>query len=221
MKRQQSFLPYQSRLKRGLVTCLLAFSLPAAAHNVVGGVYAIGTEIEGEAGFSNGDSAKPGLKVEVLDANGTLLGSTVTEDEGFFRFQATRRVEHRFRIEMGSGHLLEVSLPADELPESLSDSTGNVVINSDASTNGALISGTVIAAGVSPASGVTTAIDQAALQAVIEKAVARQIAPLRKELNAYKEKAGLRDILGGMGYIFGLCGLMIMLRNRKQNEKTD
>ena len=178
---------------------LLILSLPAAAHNVVGGVYAIGTEIEGEAGFSNGDTAKPGLKVEVLDGNGTLLGTTMTEEEGFFRFQAQRRIEHHFRIEMGSGHLLEVSLPADELPESLPG-------------------GDAVTVTVAPTLKLESGVDQQALQAAIEKAVARQIAPLRKELNAYKEKAGLQDILGGIGYIFGLCGLVIMLRNRKQGK---
>lgn len=178
--------------------CLLAG--PALAHNVVGGVYAIGTEIEGEAGFSNGDSAKPGLLVEVFDSNENLLGKTETDAEGMFTFIATARIEHHFRIEMGSGHVLQVSLPADELPEDLPGG------------------GTPAAVVAKAASLGNTAIDAGQLQAVVEKAVARQVAPLRKELAAFKEKAGLRDIIGGIGYIFGLCGLVIILRERKQRK---
>ncbi|KZZ53100.1 hypothetical protein A3761_02835 [Oleiphilus sp. HI0123] len=58
------------------------------------------------------------------------------------------------------------------------------------------------------------------LQALIEKAVAKQIKPLRKELNAYKEKASFRDALGGIGYIFGLCGIGIWLTQRNQSTKN-
>ncbi len=188
-----------------LLTLLLGLLAgPALAHNVVGGVYAIGTEIEGEAGFSNGDSAKPGLLVEVFDVNGTRLGKTETDADGMFRFDATARVEHHFRIEMGSGHVLQVSLPVEELPEDLPGGDAPAVV---------AVANVPIATGV--------AIDAKQLQAVVEKAVARQVTPLRKELAAFKEKAGLRDILGGIGYIFGLCGLAMMLRERKQRKAAE
>jgi len=184
-----------------VLLCVLA--QPVWAHNVVGGVYALGTEIEGEAGFSNGDMAKAGLTVEVLDALGQVLGTTVTEEEGMFRFQASQRIDHHFRIEMGAGHLLEVSLPADELPESLPGGDPSLV-----TVSAAVVTGAAVGAG----------LNATQIQLMVEKAVARQVKPLRKELNAYKEKAGLRDILGGIGYIFGLCGLGIMLRQRKQEN---
>ena len=53
---------------------------------------------------------------------------------------------------------------------------------------------------------------------MIEKAVAKQVKPLRKELRAYQEKAGLQDVLGGIGYIFGLCGIGMWWRQRKQAQ---
>ncbi len=189
---------------RTLLIWLLIFSPTAWAHNVVGGVYARGADIEGEAGFSNGDSAKPGLKVEVLATEGRLLGTTETDEEGMFFFTASQRIDHQFRINMGAGHLLELTLPVNELPQRLSEKGGIVQ------------------------SAIVESVEQSVvesykptsenLQLLIEKAVARQVTPLRKELVAYKEKAGMRDIIGGVGYIFGLCGVAIMIRQRKLNR---
>lgn len=175
----------------------------ALAHNVVGGVYAIGTTIEGEAGFSNGDMAKAGTPVFIADSSGQVIAEISTDDEGFFVFEATQRIDHHFKLDMSSGHVLEMILPADELPASL--------------PGGMAIAPTNLIAATSSVSGV----DAAALQQMIEKAVAKQVKPLRKELAAYKEKAGLQDLLGGMGYIFGLVGLGIWLRQRKQDKQQD
>lgn len=187
---------------------VLATLLPsvAQAHNVIGGVYAIGDVIEGEAGFSNGDMAKEGTPVKVLNAEGNLLAEIQTDSEGFFTFQASQKIDYHFAIDMSAGHVLKMVLSADELPENLltSDKT--------AERSGA-------GSGKTPvASSDLSTLGNAQLQQLIEQAVARQVKPLRQELSAYKEKAGLQDILGGMGYIFGLCGLGIWWQQRKQRR---
>ncbi|WP_415897801.1 hypothetical protein ACMXYX_05130 [Neptuniibacter sp. QD72_48] len=184
---------------------LLLILIPglAHAHNVVGGVYAIGNTIEGEVGFSNGDMAQEGTEIVVSDAAGNELGKTVTDADGLFVFRAQQRIDHHFFANLSAGHVLEISLPADELPDSLPG--GNVVMS------------------VSGNSGETPQFngDQAALQAMIEKAVAKQVKPLRQELAAYKEKAGLQDVMGGIGYIFGLCGLGIWWRQRQKEKQQE
>lgn len=176
----------------------------ALAHNVVGGVYAIGTTIEGEAGFSNGDMAKAGTPVFITDSSGQTIAEISTDDEGFFVFEATQRIDHHFKLDMSSGHVLVMILPADELPATLPGGTSIAPVPSNLTTT-ASISG----------------VDAAALQQIVEQAVAKQVKPLRKELTAYKEKAGLQDLLGGIGYIFGLVGLGIWLRQRKQDKQQD
>ncbi|WP_261841424.1 hypothetical protein [Aliamphritea ceti] len=188
-------------MRKLFVLLAMLFALPASAHNVVGGVYAIGSTIEGEAGFSNGDMASAGTKVIVTDAAGNVLLETETDDEGFFTMEATTRIDHIFRMEMGSGHVLEMTLPAEELSESLAGGD------------------TAVAASAAKAStGSAVQYDEAAMQGMIEKAVAKQVKPLRKELRAFQEKAGLQDVLGGIGYIFGLCGIGMWWRQRKQAQ---
>ncbi len=184
---------------RALFTLCLLLPGLVHAHNVIGGVYAIGNTIEGEVGFSNGDMAAEGTEIIVRDASGNELGRVLTDVDGLFAFEATQRIEHHFFANLSSGHVLELSLPADELPDTL--------MGSD-----------VAAAPAVPSASVEFSGDQTALQLMIEKAVAKQVKPLRQELAAYKEKAKLQDILGGIGYIFGLCGIAIWWRQRQQDK---
>ena len=56
------------------------------------------------------------------------------------------------------------------------------------------------------------------LESIVRSAVAQQIRPLQKELKAYKEKVMLRDIAGGLGFIFGLFGVAASMASRRQQE---
>lgn len=190
-------------LKGWLITALLSFSVPSAlAHNVVGGVYAIGNQIEGEVGFSNGDMAAEGTQITVTDRQGNTLGLVATDSEGLFVFTAAQRIDHQFFANLSSGHVLEMLLPADELPDDL---PGGDALPSEAKR--------------AVATPLAYSGDQMALQQMIEKAVAKQVKPLRKEIAEYKEKASLQDIIGGIGYIFGLCGIGIWWRQRQLEKQ--
>lgn len=178
----------------------LIFSVNAIAHNVVGGVYAIGDEIEGEVGFSNGSMAKAGTIVTVLTQTGAPIGEVTTDDNGFFTFTAKNRIVHVFTVNLGAGHQLSMQLAADELPEALSHD----VIKPTSEEHFREVSLTDIPVIADPS-----------ILLLIDKAVAKQIKPLRKEIQLLREKSGLRDIIGGIGYIFGLLGLIAFLRERK------
>jgi len=178
---------------------LISFNL--YAHNVVGGVYATGDEIEGEAGFSTGAMAKAGTIVKVTDTSGTPLGETTTDGNGYFTFMAKKRITYLFEVNMGAGHILKMQLPAEELPDSLG------VLPGQSASSVLTTQSTVVAGG-------TMTLD------MFEKAMAKQIRPLRREINQLKAKSGLRDILGGIGYIFGLLGLIAFIRERKSNSKN-
>jgi hypothetical protein len=182
---------------------LLLSSLIAHAHNVVGGVYVNGVDIEGEAGFSNGTMANAGTKVKITDQSGTPLGEVETDDQGFFIFTAKKKITHVFEINMGAGHILKMQLPADELPDDLDSGAATTNTNSGTNKSSTLVSNV--------AKGESSPINTLHL----EKAIAKQIIPLRKEIQALKEKSGLRDILGGIGYIFGLLGVVALIRERR------
>lgn len=177
----------------------------AFAHNVVGGVYADGFTIEGEAGFSNGSMANAGTIVKISDESGTPLGEVTTNDEGYFVFTAKKRITHVFEVNMGAGHILKMQLPAEELPDALDSSQGNKESNTTS---------TQVAS--QPTNKATQVYPVTTLDALtLEKAIAKQIKPLRREIQGLKEKSGFRDIIGGVGYIFGLLGIVALLRERR------
>ena len=204
----------------------LGFSSLASAHNVVGGVYAEGFTIEGEAGFSNGSMANEGTVVKVSDTSGTPLGEAVTDDQGYFVFTAKKRITHVFEINMGAGHILKMQLPAEELPDSLDDVTATTVSSNSVASTSDITQSTNNNGQVENTNQATS--NQAVIQKeiqnqitplMLEKAIAKQIKPLRREISALKEKSGMRDIIGGIGYIFGLLGLVAFLRERKLKAK--
>ncbi|WP_028870309.1 hypothetical protein [Psychromonas arctica] len=210
-----------------LLPFLWSLTMNALAHNVVGGVYVNGFDIEGEAGFSNGAMANAGTLVKVSDQSGTPLGEVVTDEDGFFIFTARKRINHVFEINMGAGHTLKMLLPAEELPEDL-DNIVNNNINSGNSANSSNIDTSSAATSASKTSvnTKTSTITSQNMNNVpmlsaqitplmLDKAIAKQIKPLRKEIQALKEKSGFRDMIGGIGYIFGLLGLVAFLRERK------
>lgn len=186
-------------------------SVNVLAHNVVGGVYASGFEIEGEAGFSNGHMASKGTAVKVFDISGIPLGEVLTDSEGYFTFTAQKRITHVFEVDMGAGHKLTMQLPAEELPDNNEAKVHQEYQN--ATTNDSVKN----THGFSEPE-VTNKTQLNSL--LLEKAIAKQIKPLRKEIQALKEKSGFRDIIGGIGYIFGLLGLIAFLRERKMKANS-
>lgn len=192
-----------TRLRRGIGRVLLALVLsagPALAHKVRVFATAEGDAISGYAYLSGGARAR-GAKVSIQGPDGAVLGETVTDDNGEFRFTAKSRIDHRIVIDAGEGHGAEFTVKAEELPETLTPPS-TAVITAAAARNSAELAPT----GVSPD----------ALQAMITEAVAKQIRPLREQLDAYEDRVRWRDVLGGIGYIFGLAGTAFYLLGRRR-----
>jgi len=191
---------------------VLALFLPASqalAHKVIASVFASGDQVEGEIGFSNGDMAANTL-VEVFDAEGNKLGEATTDESGFFTYKPEKAVPLVFKANLGAGHVAEVSMSVEELPE---------VAGAAAAAPALEAAGSAAASGSEEAAG-APAVDVSALLAeqhrMITEAVQKQIIPLRRDIDAYKEKHDMQSIIGGIGYIFGLFGLGFYVAARRK-----
>ena len=193
-------------LRLALVLLFLTPVPPAFAHKVIASVYASGDVIEGEIGFSNGDMA-PNELVEVFDEEGNKLGETKTDGDGFFTFRPTKPVAHVFKSNLGSGHVATVRMEADELP----DIAGAAIASDSPPPQDTKPEETTAAA----AGAADETLTKAQLT-LIARAVQKQIIPLRRDIDAYKEKNDLQGILGGIGYIFGLFGLGFYIAARRK-----
>ncbi|WP_026379720.1 hypothetical protein [Afifella pfennigii] len=199
-------------LRLALLALMLLPVSPAAAHKVIASLFVSGAVIEGEIGFTSGDMASD-ILVEVFDEAGNKLGETRTDADGFFTYAPEKAVTHVFRANLGAGHVAEVQMAAEELPEI----AGSPAATVSAEANGG--SGPP-SASPAPASVPAPQIDLDALmeeqRRLIAEAVQKQVIPLRRDIDAYKEKHDLQSILGGIGYIFGLFGLGFYLAARRK-----
>ncbi|WP_422374537.1 cobalt ABC transporter permease [Roseibium sp.] len=208
-------MKYAKILGTALLFLVTLAGHPALAHKVIVSVFASGETIEGEIGFSNGDMATDTL-VEVFDGDGNKLGEVTTDSDGFFSFRPSQRVVHVFRANLGSGHVAEVRMELEELPDipggpqpaTGADSTPVV----DTSVAGNVHENETAAVAAAPM--IAAALEQN--REMLREMIHREVTPLRRELAAYKEKNDLQTILGGIGYIFGLFGLFFYLAARRK-----
>jgi nickel transport protein len=186
-----------------LLLLLCAAPIPALAHKVLLSVFPSGDVIEGEVGFSNGTMAVDQL-ITVRAPDGTVLGETTTDSDGFFLFKPVLPVAHIFRGNLGAGHVAEVKMPAQEVAAIM----GKPVQSFDtATTSGAVV----------PADGAMSTPPLSSQQrAAIAEIMRDEIRPLRREMAATREHRDLQSILGGIGYIVGLFGLGFYLAARRK-----
>lgn len=185
---------------------LLVATAPAFAHKVIADAYPDGDLIEGEVGFSSGDPAA-GAKIEVFTPDGEKLLETTTDADGVFSFKAVRHVDHVIKVNLGAGHVAEVVVSADDLPDSLGAS---------ASGPGEAAAATTPAAAPAAAAPASVSTGAAELRDMVREAVQHELRPLRRQLTEYENKVRWHDILGGLGFIVGITGIAAYALSRRR-----
>jgi nickel transport protein len=203
----------RSTLRIAALLLLSILGTPAMAHKLQVFAFAEGTRISGSAYFAGGGAAS-GSRIEVSDAEGRLLAELTPDDEGKFVYPAQVPVDHLIRAITGDGHQAEWLVPAAELAPGFGFD-GSVVEGIEGTHRSTPSGIGATEASSTPASPMAT-LDPA-LEAAIERAVARQIRPLREQLVAAEDRIRLQDILGGIGFIMGLTGLALWLTRRRHS----
>jgi nickel transport protein len=188
------------------------FTAPALAHRVLIFAYAEGDTIHTESKFIPDTPVRQG-KIEVLDQKtGKILLTGQTNDQGKFSFKipaeaATQKLDLNIVVEAAMGHRGAWLLKADSYL--IGAAPGKAAAR-------APVPATAPAAPEAKAANV----DQQALEAAVNKALERQLAPIKEMLTELTiRRTSLPDILGGIGYILGLFGLWAYFQSRgKKNS---
>jgi len=181
-----------------IIPVLLLFNGVAEAHLLKLFAYVEGNRIHGSAYFAGG-AGVAGAAITISDADNQPLARLKTDPQGAFSYAVATAGEYRLRVSTGEGHQAEWRIhpaefsPSPTAPDSRSETSVNIM-----------------APGPDPATP-----PDPQLAALIEQAVARQIGPLREELQRSQDRARLSDILGGIGFIFGLAGVALWWRARQ------
>ena len=178
-----------------------AGGLPAAAHGIRVFATAEGTTINGTVYVAGGGRAKAAT-VTVFGPGREPLGEVVTDRDGSFSFAAKQRVDHRLVVDLGDGHRAEFIVKADELAENLPGGGPAKLVRAPG-----------VRAGTPERPKKVTSKP---LEELIERAVARQVRPLREQLDASENRIRLRDIIGGLGYILGITGIAFFFLARRR-----
>lgn len=185
---------------------LLLFTAPAAqAHKVTLFAWVEDGQVHTESKFSGGKRVKEG-KIEVFDHQDNKVLEGISDDQGYFAFPIPEGAR-KLKIIMvaGMGHSNHWVVSAQELGAATTAPPGTAQTP------------TTVAQAVTPnPSGDPVQLDVAVVQQIVDKALDKKLAPLKAQIA--EQAWGVRDIVGGIGYIIGLMGLASYLRYRKQQR---
>ncbi|MFZ5569424.1 MAG: hypothetical protein ACOZF0_03390 [Thermodesulfobacteriota bacterium] len=182
----------------------------ASAHRVTVFAWIEGKTVHTESKFSGGRAPKDSL-VEVFDLQDHKLLEGRTDENGAFSFTPPEWKAMKIVLTAGQGHrgdwtFTEQDLQAEgvlhtpaSVPASPAEPPSAISENADSGSGGAG--------------------DKESIEAIVERALDKKMAPLLRELKKL-EQAGseprFRDVMGGIGYILGIVGVAAYFRSRRK-----
>ena len=187
-------------MNKWLPATLLLTLLPLSAHAHRLKVFAAadGEVIRGSVYFVGGGECKD-VTVHVQTSNGEPLGEVATDAAGGFVFTPKQAVAHRFVVRLANGHQADCTLSAAVVRAVLA---GAIPPSSPPSATPETVYGPPAANADAPAAPATAA----------------QVQELRRDLQRLEEHLRWRDVLGAVGYIFGLFGLVALIKARSRQS---
>lgn len=213
--------------------CLLLAASPAFAHRVNIFAFVDGDAVQVECSFSRSQKVRFG-EVTASDAvTGEVVFSGKTDDKGIMRFsppQSLLRSGHDMLLSLnaGEGHKNTWSVSAKELaaltpgigpesggagaaPAALAPATGGA---SAANSPGEAHNAGMQAGGAGFGAGVP--VDLRELEALVGRVMDAKLVPVKEALGEMRSQGpGMKDIIGGLGWIFGLLGIAAYMKYKK------
>jgi nickel transport protein len=173
-----------------------------SAHKVNVFAWVEGDTVFVEGYYSGNKKARNSL-VEVFNKAGVKLLEGRTNEKGEFSFNPSEKTELRIVLTAGTGHKNDFVIPASHFGEVDSPSSGLPAEPQEDRTYPA-----------------TLTTEPRQLEEMIDRALDRKLAPvLRLIRETRREGPTFSEIVGGIGYIFGLFGVAIYFSNRKKKER--
>ena len=199
-------LNYSLVLSLLFFTCLCTlFLVPvsAHAHKVYLFAWAEGDRIFTESYFGGDKKVKDGL-ITVFDQSGKEILQGRTNENGEFPFLIPSKQEMRIVLESSMGHGAEYIFRSEEIYDDVSG-TEKVKENKE-ETKPQTLSG--------------SSMDMENLKTILGDLLDSRLKPLSRRLaDLEKERGpGITEIIGGIGYIFGIMGLVLYFKSSKKNR---
>ena len=188
----------------------------ASAHRVNVFAWVDGDMIHCQSKFSGGKQLKS-ARVRVLNHQGVELHTGLTNDHGEFSFKIPQYADLRVIVSAGQGHQGEWTVKASEMNEAaIKPSPPAPTIKTHPPQSSEPPPPHPENSEAPAPNPDPTCVEFAA---IVESVVDQKLQPIRAIL-AESQHTGprLKDIMGGVGYIFGLVGIVAYLHSRKKKR---
>lgn len=203
------------RLFAALALCAAAAC--ASAHRVNVFAWVEGSDIVTESKFSNGSRVQGGRITVLNEKTGGTVAEGTTDEQGMLRLAIPQSVLAerpglKIVLSAGEGHRGEWELEGSELP------SGAPAAPAKPAPDSAQPAPAAAAPAAAPAAALA---GEAELARLIDERLSAQLAPVRRDLAELKQRDGITvtDIVGGLGWIFGLFGVAAYFRRPAAKEK--
>ncbi len=190
--------------KTFMILCmLLSFAFPAYAHKVYLFAWTEGDMIHTESYFGGNKKVQDGT-IKVFNMEGKELLSGKTNGAGEFSFRIPEIEDLRIVLESSMGHGAEYIFKKSEF------SAGQAPVTED-------VPGNKIGSNEPRAAVQGRGVDDQ-VRKEIEASLDSKLKPIIRELALLREERGpgVTEIIGGIGYIFGIMGIIAYMKSKKK-----
>jgi nickel transport protein len=175
-----------------LLLAVLLFSPSAVlAHGVHLDAYVVGNKIIAEASFSDGAAIK-NSGINIYDEHGNLLNTSQTDENGRAEFNIPVLEDLKLILNDNLGHQAQYIVKRSKLPAEFQSS------NPESKMEAA------------------NAVSEEQLRIIVSEELDKKLAPINHDLDQLSNSGpGMTEIIGGIGYIFGLMGLYFYFKKRE------
>ncbi len=173
---------------------LIGSHVPALAHKVMIFAWVEEDTVFTESKFSGGKKAI-NAPVVIFDKDGKKLLEGKTDNKGEFSFKIPKVSDLRIVLNAAMGHKAEWTVTESEIREA-----GAIVEKKKAAE---------------PSGPIAVGLSKKEVQKIVEDSLDKKLRPIVRMITESKNKGpSLTEIIGGIGYIFGLMGIALYFINR-------
>jgi len=177
---------------------LIGSNVNALAHKVMIFGWVEGDTVLTESKFSGGKKVI-NAPVVVFDKDGKKLLEGKTDNKGGFSFKIPKVTDLRIVLNAAMGHKAEWMIPESEIREA-----GSIVEKKSAAE---------------PTGPISVGLSKEEVQKIVEDSLDKKLRPIVRMMTESKNtKPSFSEIIGGIGYIFGLMGLALYFKNRSKKR---
>jgi len=177
---------------------LIGSRIPALAHKVMIFAWVEGDTVFTESKFSGGKKAIH-APVVVFDKDGKKLLEGTTDNKGEFSFKLPKVTDLRIVLNAAMGHKAEWTVPEAEIRQA-----GAIPEKKSAAE---------------PSGPIPAGLSKEEVRKIVEDSLDKKLRPIIMMMSESKSrKPSLAEIIGGIGYIFGLMGVALYFKNREKKR---